>query len=92
MADTFGTKTVNGQMIPVFQGTGLYGGNGVGTTFRTASPPIPQTIPLGGGSVGDGGASAAAQPLSLTRSPLPLLFGMLIVGLLGLRYIHWRRA
>lgn len=44
----------------------------------------------GGGTANDATAAVAADnPWSLKLSPLPWALGFLIVGLLGLRWIHW---
>jgi hypothetical protein len=96
MADTFGSSTVNGQMIPVLQGVAFIPNNAAGPSFAgTARPPA--TIPSGVGSnIGVGATSAVsgagASPMSATHSPLPVLLVSLVAGLLILRYVHWRKG
>jgi hypothetical protein len=36
------------------------------------------------------GQQAAANPFSFVQSPLIIAVAALVIGLLGLRYIHWR--
>lgn len=96
MADTFGSSTVNGQMIPVLQGVAFIPNMASGPSMQGAARP-PATIPSGVGSnVGVNATSvvsgAGSMPMSPTRSPLPVLAGSLIAGLLILRYVHWRKA
>lgn len=98
MADTFGSGTYNGQMTPVLQGYAFIPNIAAGPSLRGSARP-PATIPSGVGSnvgVSSGAGAtvsgAGANPGSPARSPLPVLVGSLIVGLLILRYVHWRRA
>lgn len=92
----YGSRSVNGQLIPVIEWAALASGNAVGPQFG-GGPASPATIPpngSGGGmrnSMASVNGSAAAQPFSFKNSPVPLLIIMLIVGMLGLRYVHWRR-
>lgn len=93
---SYGSRVINGQLVPVFEGSAsTMVPAAVGPTYRGIGNRPPATIPSGVTSpAGNGnlaGAAAAAQPFSLTASPVPLLLVMLVVGLLGLRYIHWRR-
>lgn len=87
----YGSRVVNGQLIPVLEWPALASGNAVGPAWG-GGPASPATIPphAAGGSGMAAGANAGASPWSFTQSPLPLLIIMLIVGILGLRYIHWR--
>lgn len=90
---TYGSIDVNGQIVPVYQGAALYTGNAVGPTYRGAGQTPPPSIPFGNGGPGSAGAyasAAAAQPFSLTRGPIIALIIMLVVGMLWLRYVHWR--
>lgn len=88
---TYGTLEVNNQIIPVFMGTGFTPGNAVGPTYQ-GNGASPATIPtgVGGGGVAADSMQASSQPFSLTRSPVPLLLGMFVVGYLLLRYVHFR--
>jgi hypothetical protein len=92
---TFSSRAVNGQLIPVFESDASIGvGNAVGPTVYGYGINTPQTIPLTPGSV-SAGASPQAGLLpglggSLTMSKAVVLAFMLIIGIAGLRYIHWR--
>jgi hypothetical protein len=84
---------VNDQLLSVGSSYFFQPGNAPGPSFRGAAAP-PQTIPTGAGaSLGQSAgalATASGSPWSFAGSPLPILLIMLVVGLLGLRYIHWR--
>ena len=90
---TYSSKIVNGQLIPVFELQALTSGNAVGPIYNggAASPAtVPPNASTGGKAAGAGG-TAAASPFSLRNSAVPFLLIMLIVGVLGLRYVHWGR-
>ena len=94
-----GSLVVNGQIVPVpmmgqflptMASAPFYKGNGQG----------PPTVPVSfnGNAMGSGAGGmdavanrAASNPWSFTQSPVIIALIFLIVGLLGLRYIHWRR-
>lgn len=90
----FGSREVNGQLIPVFEGgASINVGNAVGPTYYGYGTNTPQTIPLAPGSATLGAvASGAAAPLrtGLTPGKAIALALMLIIGVAGLRYVHWR--
>ena len=86
---TYSSKVVNGQLIPVFELQALTSGNAVGPIYNGAAAS-PATVPPNastGGRANSG--SAASSPFSLRNSAVPILLIMLIVGVLGLRYVHW---
>ena len=92
---SYGSRVINGQLVPVFEGSSsTMVPPAVGPTYRGVGNRPPATIPAGITSpAGNGtlpGAAAAAAPFSFTASPVPLLILMFVVGVLGLRYIHWR--
>ncbi len=87
----YGSKTVNGQLGQVFEWPAFRMGNAVGPAYA-GGPASPYTIPphaVAASSGSQSAASAAANPWSLKSSALPVLIIMLIIGVLGLRYIHW---
>ena len=88
----FGSREINGQLVPVFMGSGFINvGNAVGPTYYGYGTNTPQTIPLTQGSVATGPAPAlGGSALQLTPRNAVILGIMLIVGIAGLRYIHWR--
>ena len=91
---TSGTSLINGGLRQVVQRSvinppaammPLYQGNGA------MAPTLPLPLGYGGTGINTAAAGAAsANPFSPKHSPLPWLIGMLVVGILGLRYIHWR--
>ena len=86
-----GTLQVNSQLVPVPMSSAFYPSAASAPFYRGSGQP-PLTIPMQGmQSAGDMAAqNAAANPWSFSASPLPIAVIALIVGLLGLRYIHWR--
>lgn len=86
---TYSSATIDGQLVPVFQGQAFTPGNAVGPSYQ-GNGVTPATIPYGVGSNTAATVNAAqAAPLSFKHSPVPLLLVMLVVSVLGLRYIHW---
>lgn len=90
-----GTYAVNSQLLaspmaasfyPGLASAPFYKGNGQGP------PTVPINYMMGtsSNSSDQTAAAAAANPFDPTASPLPWALGALIVGILGLRYIHWR--
>lgn len=91
----FGSREVNGQLIPVLEAQTFASGNAVGPHLYGYGSNTPMTIPLTPGSVALGsvqsqGITSAATGFTLTPTRGIVLILMLIVGVAGLRYIHWR--
>lgn len=88
---TYGTGLINNQIVPIYMGQGFTPGNAVGPTYQ-GNGASPATIPtgVGGGGVANGAMQASSMPFSVTKSPVPLLLGMFVVGYLLLRYVHFR--
>lgn len=88
-----GTYVTNGQILPGPM-TGAFYPSLAAAPFYKGSGQPPPTIPLsymGAGSSQDSLASlAGSNPWSFTQSPLIIAVAALIIGLVGLRYIHWR--
>jgi len=98
-----GTLQVNSQMVPAPMASAFYPSMAMAPTY-TGSGQGPATLPLnyssmgspgGGSAYTNGGTSAQAalagqNPFSFTQSPLPIAVAAFIIGILGLRYIHWR--
>lgn len=92
---SFSSREVNGQLIPVFEGAASVNvGNAVGPTYFGYGTNTPQTIPLTPGAVASGAAPATGPisglGVSLTPARAVVLAIMLIIGIAGLRYVHWR--
>lgn len=90
-----GSLTVNGQIVPVPM-SGQFFPPLASAPFYKGSGQPPPTVPLnfmqGSGAMSDAGAASAIQnPWSFTKSPVVIALVALVVGILGLRYIHWRR-
>lgn len=87
-----GSMVVNGQIVPVpmtgqffpsFASAPFYKGNGQG----------PPTVPINtsaSGSDMQAAQVASNNPFSFTLSPLIIAALALVIGILGLRYVHWR--
>lgn len=85
----YGSRVVNGQLVPVLEWQALASGNAVGPAFG-GGPASPATIPPNGSTGRPAAAAAASNPFNFRLSPVPILLIMLVVGVLGLRYVHWR--
>lgn len=100
----YGSSVVNGQLVnnytwsamkpsqaaaPYYAGNGMKPrtlmGYGMGRTGLAGS-----AMGGGGASYSSGGGDAVAMPWSPRYSPVPWAIGFLIVGILGLRHVHWR--
>lgn len=89
---SFGSREINGQLVPVFTGSSFVNvGNAVGPTYYGYGQNTPATIPLTQGASASGPLPAVGgSQLQLTPHIAIILGIMLIVGIAGLRYIHWR--
>lgn len=89
-----GSLVVNGQIVPVPM-SGQFMPPLASAPFYKGSGQPPPTVPLnymqGSGMASDASAAkAAANPWSPTQSPVIIALVALIIGILGLRYVHWR--
>lgn len=86
-----GTLAVNNQLVPAPMDGAFYP-SGFAYPYYKGNGQGPATVPIMGASNGtDAQASAAAAaPFDFAQSPLPWAIIFLIVGIMGLRYIHWR--
>lgn len=87
------TDVINGQLVTV-RDRDVYAPMSYAPIAQRV-PNITPTVPpmiggMGGPSSVDAQAEAMSNPWSLFHSPLPWAIAMLVVGLLGLRLIHWR--
>ena len=92
-----GSLVLNGQIVPVPMSGQFFPSLASAPFYRGNGQP-PPTLPLNymgymGSSSGSDYATQqmANNPWSPTQSPLIWALGALVVGLLGLRYIHWRK-
>lgn len=88
-----GSMSVNGQLVNVPMSSSFFP-SAAAAPYYKGSGQSPPTIPLsyssGNGSTSTQAAMAAANPFSFTQSPLMIAVIALVVGVLGLRYVHWR--
>jgi len=89
-----GTLYVNNQIVPAPQNQAFYPA-GAGYPYFRGNGQGPATVPLnykGTGSSGTEGeaANAASMPFSIIHSPVIWAIIFLVVGVAGLRYVHWR--
>jgi hypothetical protein len=93
-----GTDVVVGQRVAL-RWSDAYNPVGYGPITNAAPNRVAQVPPMlaaagisSGGGVGnlEGAAAAASNPWSWQDSPLPWAIAFLVVGLLVLRFIHWR--
>ena len=94
-----GSLVVNGQIVPVPMGSQFFPSMASAPFFKGSGQP-PPTVPVSfnGNQMGSSGGGidavanrAASNPWSFTQSPVIIALAALVIGLLGLRYIHWRR-
>jgi hypothetical protein len=90
-----GSMTVNGGLFPVPMSNAFYPNLASAPMYKGSGQP-PPTVPLsymqGSGSMAQDQTTKAAMssPFSFTQSPLIMAVLALAIGLLGLRYVHWR--
>jgi len=88
-----GTLYVNNQIVPSPMTSAYFPDQSQFPYFK-GSGQGPATVPLNymGGASGTSGeaANATALPFSLQHSPVIWAIIFLVVGVAGLRYIHWR--
>ena len=90
-----GSLVTNGQILGVPM-AGQFFPDMASAPFVKGSGQPPPTVPINymqGNQTAMGNPQAmiaAANPFSPTMSPLIFAVGALIIGILGLRYIHWR--
>jgi|SRR6516162_578524 len=89
-----GSLVVNGQIVPVPMMNQFFPPLASAPFYKGSGQP-PPTVPLNympnaSAMNSAAGQQAADNPFSFVQSPLIIAVAALIIGLLGLRYIHWR--
>lgn len=103
---SYGSTVVNGLLVPNFTWRALgpsqaaapywYGNGSKPATlagYSAAVSPLSMAsgvTGMGGGAVATASAGAGDNPWSLVHSPTPWAMAFLVIGFLGLRFIHWR--
>lgn len=86
------TAVVNGQRVPLFQRDAFSPRSYVPVAPQGVAQQYPTLPGIVGNPMGNeaGNATGALQsPFSFRDSPLPWAILFLVVGLLGLRFVHW---
>lgn len=86
-----GTMAVNSQLVSVPMLGQFFPNTALAPYYKGNGQP-PPTIPLNYSATNGGDMSAniaAANPWSVTQSPLPILIIALVIGLVWLRVVHW---
>lgn len=98
----YGSQPVNGQLVPELTATQMFPSQayvpymqGRGAATPTLPPPTswfsggqnPYTTGLDANSTA---SEAGAEPFNPVKSPLWWALGFLVIGVLGLRHVHWR--
>lgn len=98
----YGSQPVNGQLVPELTNTQIFPSQayvpymqGRGAATPTLPPPVSWFSgggnPYTTGLETSGTASqAAAEPFNPVKSPVLWALVFLVVGILGLRHVHWR--
>jgi len=94
---SYASKVINGQLVPVFTTRGMfpsqaaapymYGNGSKPATLAGFSPGMGISSSL---AVGGGPSSDDESPWNPRVSPVPWALAFLVVGMIGLRQIHWR--
>lgn len=89
----YGSRMVNGQLVPELMAAQVFPSQAFVPYYQGRGAPTP-TLPgvvMGdpGGNVVYSGADAGQDPWNLQKSPVLWAIGFVIVGILGLRWIHW---
>lgn len=98
----YGSQPVNGQLVPELTPTQIFPSpayvpymQGRGAATPTLPPPVswfsggnnPYTTGI---DMSDASTQAAAEPFNPVKSPVWWALGFLVIGILGLRWVHWR--
>ena len=90
--ESAGSMNMNGQLVPAPMSSAFYPSSAESGVYRgTGQGPatVPLTYMQGDTGMGNQAQTAAANPFHPTLSPLWISVIALIVGVLGLRYVHW---
>ena len=88
-----GSLVTNGQIIPSPMDSAYFPTTAYAPFYKGTGQP-PPTVPLNfvsSAAMTDQSANmAAADPFNFTQSPVIIAVLALVIGILGLRYVHWR--
>lgn len=97
----YGSQPVNGQLVPELTATQIFPDQayvpywaGRGAYTPTLPPPVTfngtSADPWTSGMIADPTSAAAAAPFDAGKSPVLWALAFLVVGVIGLRIVHWR--
>lgn len=94
----YGSAPVNGQLVPELMGQQIFPGNAFVPYYQgrgAYTPTLPPPVSFGGSHDGwttgiTNADEAAGDPFNPVKSPVIWAAAALVVGILGLRHIHWR--
>lgn len=88
-----GSLVTNGQIIPSPMDSAYFPEMASAPFYRGNGQP-PPTVPLNfvssANMVDQSANMAASDPFNFTQSPVIIAILALVIGILGLRYVHWR--
>ncbi len=93
--ESAGSMQVNSQIVPVPMSGAFFPALAQAPYYNGSGQP-PPTVALSYMQTGSGGTNqaaadvAASNPFSFVDSPLIIAVLALVIGILGLRYVHWR--
>lgn len=92
--NTYGSMTIDGTLQGVYESPGLYPGNAPAPYIYGRGAP-PPTISMNAGAdvgqVASGDVQLAVEnPFHPVHSPVLWAVAFIIIGLVGLRHVHWR--
>jgi hypothetical protein len=98
----YGSSVVNGQLVPNYTWSAMKPSQAAAPYWQ-GNGSKPRTLmgygmgPTGAAGTGIGGGGgtfpsgdAVDAPWSIRHSPVPWAIAFLVVGILGLRHVHWR--
>jgi hypothetical protein len=99
MQTSYGSQVENGQLVPTVMGGQVQPSQAYIPYFNgrgAPTPTLPPPIQIGGshnswaGGMGLSSNAAAEDPWNIFESPVIWAIAFLVIGILGLRHIHWR--
>ncbi len=93
----YGSAPINGQLVPELTSTQIFPSSayvpyyqGRGAYTPTLPPPVSFVTGSDGWSTGMQPNEAMQDPFNPVKSPVLWAVAFLVIGVLGLRHVHWR--